>query len=137
MANNMASALKEELKKLKSNVDSSFSAMEASIDRIRKAVAIGACTWNDLEITEEQFALLDLQCLYHQLDSVVGAYTKTRNRVKGLVHGLRNGAYDNNPSIAKATTDVITKMAAMGGLTWEETGTTREELDKLLKETKQ
>lgn len=136
MMNNTVSALKEELEKLESNADMSFSAMEASVEKIKKTVAGGACTWNDLGRTEEQFALLELQCLHYQLDSVVGACTKARNRVKSIAHGFKHGAYDGQ-STAEAAAGVIKKMVAMGGMAWEDIGTTKEELNELLEKTKQ
>ena len=133
MADNIIDILKEELEKLRSGADISYSAMEASVDKIRKAVAKGACTWADLGITEEEFALLELQCFNHQLSSVVRNCTMARNRVKGLIHDFKTGAFDNNPPRAKSVVDIISKAVGMSLITWEQTGTTREELDRLLK----
>ncbi|MFA4834140.1 MAG: hypothetical protein WC619_04845 [Patescibacteria group bacterium] len=135
--NEIIGALKEELEKLrseakKSEPEISYSAMETSVDRIKKAVG-KICAWEDLEITEEEFALLELQCFNHQLSSVVGAHTKARNRVEGLVHDFQSKAFDNNPAKAKSVAGIIIKAVGMGLITWEETGTTRKELDRLLK----
>lgn len=131
-------ALKKELEKLrseaaKSEPDISYSAMEASVKKIRDAVAGNACAWEDLAgITEENFALLELQCFHNQIGGVVRAHTVTRNRVKSLLHSLNSGAFNDNPAKAKIVFDIIRRAGAMGLLTWEEMGTTRKDLDEAL-----
>ena len=139
MADNITlEALKEELEKLrseakKSKPEISYSAMEASIKRIREAVSKNICAWEDLEITEEDFTLLEFQCFDVQLSTVVGAHTTSINRAKSLLYDFKKGTFNNSPAKAQIVFDIISKAVAMALITLEEMVTTRKELEEALK----